>query len=191
MQFPPSRPQLTAWRDRFSALRNIPPLLGMVWRTSPPLALAAVCLRLAKSLLPLATLWVSKLIIDHVVNTIGGRQADLRAIWRLVALEFGLAVLNDCLARAITLCDSLLGDRFINRISLRLMQHANRLDLAAFEDPVPRLARRLEPHDLHGRSPCRIGEDLDGPLRGLPRNRVAPAEPALEQAQSDGPEGVV
>jgi ATP-binding cassette subfamily B protein len=34
------------------------------------------------------------------------------------------------------LCDSLLGDRFTNLVSVRLMEHASRLDLASFEDPV-------------------------------------------------------
>ncbi len=40
------------------------------------------------------------------------------------------------LGRANTLCDSLLGDRFTNRVSVRLMRHATELDLASFEDPV-------------------------------------------------------
>ncbi len=53
-----------------------------------------------------------------------------------MALEFTLAVASDILGRANTLCDSLLGDRFTNRVSVRLMEHATRLDLASFEDPV-------------------------------------------------------
>ena len=61
---------------------------------------------------------------------------DPGGIWRLVVLELALAVLSDVLGRANTLCDSLLGDRFTNRVSVRLMQHATELDLASFEDPV-------------------------------------------------------
>ena len=53
-----------------------------------------------------------------------------------MALELGLAVASDVLGRANTLFDSLLGDRFTNRVSVRLMQHATELDLASFEDPV-------------------------------------------------------
>ena len=81
-------------------------------------------------------LWVSKLILDAVVAWISHGSGSLAAIWKLVAIEFGLAVLGDVLGRANTLCDSLLGDRFTNRVSVRLMQHATRLDLASFEDPV-------------------------------------------------------
>jgi ATP-binding cassette subfamily B protein len=54
----------------------------------------------------------------------------------LVAYEVSLAVLSDLLSRAINLCDSLLGDKFTNHVSLRLMEHANRMDLVSFEDPV-------------------------------------------------------
>jgi len=36
----------------------------------------------------------------------------------------------------VNLSDSLLGDKFTNHVSLRLMEHANRLDLVSFEDPV-------------------------------------------------------
>jgi len=51
-------------------------------------------------------------------------------------MEIALAVTSDILSRAISLCDSLLGDRFTNHISVRMMQHADQLDLVAFEDPV-------------------------------------------------------
>ena len=53
-----------------------------------------------------------------------------------MALEFGLADPQRPAGPGVTLCDSLLGDRFTNRISVRLMKHATRLDLASFEDPV-------------------------------------------------------
>jgi ATP-binding cassette subfamily B protein len=64
------------------------------------------------------------------------RGGILAGIWKLVALELALAIASDVLGRANTLCDSLLGDRFTNRVSVRLMEHASRLDLASFEDPV-------------------------------------------------------
>ena len=133
----PARPdQDLSWRDRLSALRNVRPLLRMVWDTSPPLVLASIVFRLLRALLPLAMLWVSKLIIDAVVGWISRGSGNLPGIWKLVSLELGLAIASDVLGRANTLCDSLLGDRFTNRVSVKLMEHATRLDLAQFEDPV-------------------------------------------------------
>jgi ATP-binding cassette, subfamily B, bacterial len=125
-----------SWRMRLASLRNVRPLLAMVWETSPPLVLATAFLRLIRALLPAATLWVSKLILDAVVARISRGTGNLAALWKLIALELTLAVASDLLGRVNTLCDSLLGDRFTNRVSVRLMQHASRLDLASFEDPV-------------------------------------------------------
>jgi len=132
----PKPPGDLTWRKRVAALRNVRPLLRMVWETSPPLVLATVFLRLLRALIPLAALWIPKLILDAVIARISQGNGSLVRIWELVALELGLAVLNDVLGRANTLVDSLLGDRFTNRISIRLMEHANRLDLQHFEDPV-------------------------------------------------------
>ena len=133
---PPQPAQGLSWRARLASLRNIRPLLRMVWETSPPLVVASTVFRLFRALLPLAMLWVSKLIIDGVVAWITRGSGNLAGIWKLVALELALAIASDVLGRANTLCDSLLGDRFTNRVSVRLMEHASRLDLASFEDPV-------------------------------------------------------
>ena len=132
-------------RERFSSLRNIPPFLSLVWRTSPSMMLAQSVLRLARALLPVATLYVGKLIIDEVIRLVAAPHPvdDLRAwyeqgaldhlLW-LLALEFALAVLSDVLGRAVSLIDSLLSERFSNATSLRLMEHAATLDLEDFED---------------------------------------------------------
>jgi ATP-binding cassette subfamily B protein len=124
------------WRERFQALKNIPPLLRMVWETSRGLTASTLVLRLISALFPLATLWVSKLIIDLVVRAIRHQHVDRSAIWKLLILEFLLAVGSDTLGRFVSLVDSLLGDRFTNYVSIRLMEHATSLDLVNFEDPV-------------------------------------------------------
>src|SRR5215471_6225816 len=87
-------PELS-WRARLASLKNLRPLLKMVWETSPPLVLASVVFRLVRALLPLATLWVSKLIIDGVVDWISRGSGSLTGIWKLVALELTLAIASD------------------------------------------------------------------------------------------------
>jgi ATP-binding cassette, subfamily B, bacterial len=124
------------WRQRFQALNNVPPLLRMVWRASPGLTLSTLVLRGVSALLPLATLWVSKLIIDLVVRAIRHQPYERAAIWKLLIAELLLAIAADTLGRFISLIDSLLGDLFSNQISLTVMEHAAALDLVSFEDPV-------------------------------------------------------
>jgi len=142
-----------SWRKRFGALRNLPPFLALVWRTSPSLAVSQALLRIVRALLPVATLFVGKLIIDEVVVLVQAPHptADLQQwiasglldrMGALLALEFGLAVLSDVLGRAVSLLDSLLSEQFSNETSLRLMEHAATLDLEDFEDSE--LQDRLE-----------------------------------------------
>jgi ATP-binding cassette subfamily B protein len=132
-------------RERFGSLRNIPPFLRLVWATSPSMMAMQSVLRLIRALLPVATLYVGKLIIDEVVLLAKTPNPgdDLRQwfdngllnriAWLLV-IEFALAVLSDVLGRTVSLLDSLLSERFTNATSLRLMEHAARLDLEDFED---------------------------------------------------------
>jgi ATP-binding cassette subfamily B protein len=108
----------------------------MVWQTSRTLTVCTLLLRCISAFLPLATLWVGKWIIDLVVRAIRHQATDRSMIWKLLVLELLLAVASDTLGRFISLVDSLLGDRFTNFVSLKLMEHATALDLVSFEDPV-------------------------------------------------------
>ncbi len=124
-------------KQRLSALSNLPAFLKLVWRTNPGLTIASALLRLIRSTLPLAMLYIGKLIIDEVVVISKGPSTDAHDyVWLLVAIEFGLAIATDVLNRAITLVDSLLGDLFSNFTSVKIMEHAATLDLDQFEDSV-------------------------------------------------------
>lgn len=121
-------------KERFAALRYVPPFLKMVWKAGPSMAVSNLLLRLLRAGLPLALLYVGKLIIDEVVRLVNAGGGDLELIWWLVGIELGLAIVSDVLGRIVALLDGLLGDKFTNDISVRLMQHAASLDLSHFED---------------------------------------------------------
>jgi ATP-binding cassette subfamily B protein len=123
------------FKQRLSALKNLPELFRLVWQSSPGKTTLSFALRIARSAMPAALLIIGKLIIDQVVtlNRYGGSQHEL---WKLVIIEFSLAVLTDGLNRMINLTDSLLGDLFSNYTSMRIMRHATTLDLDQFEDSV-------------------------------------------------------
>ena len=120
-------------KERFSALGNLPQFFKMVWQTSPSLTLINAVLRLFRSAIPVALLYVAKLIIDQVVQ-LTHSSGSQNYLWQLVAVEFGLAILSDGLSRATNLVDSLLGDLFSNHTSVKIMQHAAILDLDQFEN---------------------------------------------------------
>ena len=50
------------WRDRLSALRNLPPVLKIVWDSGPLVVVLGFVFRLLMALQPVALLYVSKLI---------------------------------------------------------------------------------------------------------------------------------
>src|SRR5690606_3581842 len=126
------RPSLA---ERLRALRLVPHFLKLVWEAHPGYATAIVLLRIAQAFGPLALLWVGKLIIDAVVANIAAPSPDWAHLARLVGLELGIALALDAMQRLSALLESLLGDLFSNRLSVRLMEHAATLDLEHFEDP--------------------------------------------------------
>ena len=133
-------------RERFNAMRNLPPFLRQVWATSPTLTLTSLGIRLVRAVMPVVMLYIGKLIIDEVVRLVGLGLGfvDLRQAWDsgqldyllwLVLAEFGLAVLSDLLGRLVSYAEGLLSELFTNATSVRLMEHAATLDLEDFEDP--------------------------------------------------------
>src|SRR5215813_7772570 len=133
--FRPSPDEQPSFRERFAALRYIPPLLKLVWETHRRYTTAMAVIRLLRAGVPVAMLWVGKLIIDAVVAS---RESgpNYSRLWKLVALEIAIVFANDVLSRTSSLVESLLGDLFSNHTSVRLMEHAATLDLAHFEDPA-------------------------------------------------------
>jgi ATP-binding cassette subfamily B protein len=124
------------WRERVSALRNVPPVLKIVWDSGPSVVVFGLVSRLFSSLLPVVLLWITKLIIDSIVHSVSTHQPVQHGFWWLVAAEFALAVLNGVLIRTIDYSDSLLADKYMRHVSIRVMKHAASLDLIAYEDPV-------------------------------------------------------
>src|SRR5580698_3498282 len=126
----------SSWRERLTALRNVPPVLGIVWQSGPAVVTAGLVFRLFAALLPMALLWITKLIIDAIGHTASTHQPVRSGFWWLVAAEFGLAVLSTVLTRIIDYLDALLADNYTRHVSIRVMKHAAELDLLAYEDPV-------------------------------------------------------
>jgi ATP-binding cassette subfamily B protein len=116
-------------------LRSISQFLALAWGTHRGYAAATVLLRLARAGVPVATLWVAKLIIDTVVAARMG-NLDASRLWALVALEMAIVLAGEALSKVSAAVEGLFGDLCSNQISERLIRHAATLDLARFEDPA-------------------------------------------------------
>jgi ATP-binding cassette subfamily B protein len=124
------------WRERLSALRNVPAVLRFVWESGRTVVVLGLISRVIASLLPPALFWVSKLIIDTIYRILTAHQPVGPRLWWLVAAEFAIAVGAGVLSRVIDYLDALLAGKYTHHVSVRVMQHAASLDLMAYEDPV-------------------------------------------------------
>ena len=123
-----------SWKERLEALRYVPALFRLIWRTHRGYTAAMIVLRVVRSVVPVMTFWVGKLILDSVIAA-KAEHGSLSQVWRYLVLELAIVLMGEILARASSLIESLLGDLFSNAMSVQLMEHAAKLDLAQFEDP--------------------------------------------------------
>jgi ATP-binding cassette, subfamily B, bacterial len=128
-----SSPSESSWSKRLAALRNVPPVLRLVWDAAPAVVSGGIALRLFSALIPLGMLVITRSILDIITTRHSTQLPPL--MWWLLAAEFVLAASNLVLGRAIDYTDARLADEFTREVSLRLIQHATKLDLAMFEDP--------------------------------------------------------
>ena len=127
-------PAESGWKEKLAALRYVPALFRLIWRTHRGYATAMIALRVVGSLIPVATFWVAKLILDSVIAARAG-QGSIDQVWKYLGIEIAIILVGEIIARGSSLIESLLGDLFSNAMSVRLMEHSATLDLAQFEDP--------------------------------------------------------
>jgi len=123
------------WRHKFAALRAIPQFLRMAWAAHHGYMAATVALRLLRAVVPVATLWVAKLIIDAVVTARSGRT-DISRLWLLVGIELAIVAIGEISDKASTAIEALFSELCSNHMSERIISHAAILDLRHFEDPA-------------------------------------------------------
>ena len=123
-------------QERWIALKKLPASLSIVWEADARSVTLGAILRVAAAFVPLAVLAVSRKIVDGVVAVVTHRGSLAAGFWWLVAAEFALAILGSILTRIIDYYDTVLADRFTRHASVRVMDHASRLDLSSYEDPV-------------------------------------------------------
>jgi len=131
---PPKDPG-SAWGDRLRALRNVPPVLHIVWESGRAVVFANITLRIVVAFLPVGIGVIGRFIIDGV-NRIRLHQALPVHFWWLVAAEMALSVLIGILMRTVDYFDSLLADRYTHHVSVEVMRKAASLDVTVYEDPV-------------------------------------------------------
>lgn len=123
------------WLERLRALRNVPPVLRILWESGPAVVTWGIILRVVVAVLPFAIAKVAQFIVTNIANVLRDRPlAD--NFWSLVIAEIVLNVVFGLLLRSIDYTDALLANRYTQYVSVRVMEQAARLDLTTYENPA-------------------------------------------------------
>jgi ATP-binding cassette, subfamily B, bacterial len=123
-------------QERWGALKKLPEVLAIVWHAGPQPVVWNGLLRTLNAFIPIALLAIARNIIDSIVRGVPHSGAGRTHFWGLVVSECALAMLASFLTRAVDYCDTLISDNFTRHVSVRVMEHGSRLDLASYEDPA-------------------------------------------------------
>ena len=124
------------WRERIRALKNMPPVLKILWDSGPGVVTGGIILRIIVATLPFALAKIAQYIIQDIADKVGRGVTLPHNFWYLVTAEVSLNVVLGLMTRGIDYSDSLLANRYTQYVSVRVMEQAARLDLTTYENPV-------------------------------------------------------
>ena len=148
---------------------STPRVLGMVWHASPGRVATLAVLTVVQGLLPTATIWVAKLVVDGVVAAVtsSGDPEAMAAVVRYVGWQFALGAAQIGLGHVSSIVQQRLSDVVGHRLSVQVLERANALDLAHFE--TPEFYDRLRNAQRLGSQPVNL---VTGGLLQLARNAI-------------------
>ena len=148
------RSRIRAARQAVSGtMAAVPKVIRLVWAASPPLTIGLAASTVLAGIMPAATAYTAKLLVDAVVNAIAVRAsgalvdetvlplpfgdltlATTTAIVVLAGVQFAAYAISSLLSTTRNICQQLLQEQVTVDIQLQVMRHAAHLDLAFFED---------------------------------------------------------
>ena len=133
LQRPPPPEFRHLLREFLSVFRYGRRAMVLVWETRPTLALALGLLTVLGGVLPTAAAWVGARIIDTVIvaQASGG---DVRDALHWVVLEGVVIALLALCSRSLAFTQSLLRAQLGHRVNVLILEKAQQLELAQFED---------------------------------------------------------
>ncbi len=114
------------------AFTGLPRVLRLVWSTSSLLTLFMGLLSLLQGFTPAVSVLITKMVIDSVV--LGFRIHSASPIFFPVGLQLGISLFSNLLSSLSNITQQLLQEQVGNKIQLMILEKANTLDLAFFEN---------------------------------------------------------
>lgn len=111
-------------------------MLRLVWGTSRLLTAGLAATNVLQSVVPVAQVWLAGRLIDEVAAGIqaGGGDEHIRTVVILAALQLIIFLASSVLQALGNISQQLLQERVSIHVQTQIMEHANTLDLADFEN---------------------------------------------------------
>ncbi len=125
------------WSDFKAAFENVPKAFGLLWKAHPGAALGMAGVTVLTAFTPLAQAWLSKLIIDTIVDSLNRKlpvEVSIGHVLPYVLMEFVVFTLSIANNQIRTLLEHIANARLGHSISTAIIRKAIDLDLAYFED---------------------------------------------------------
>lgn len=117
----------------FEAFTSLPRVLRLVWSTQAFFTAMLGLLSIAQGIMPTITVLITKSVIDSVVY--GIMHHTVNPIWLPVGLQLAAGLASSLLNTLSNIVQQLLQERVSNRVQFLILEKANTLDLAFFENP--------------------------------------------------------
>ncbi|HLI06748.1 MAG TPA: ABC transporter ATP-binding protein [Ktedonobacteraceae bacterium] len=122
-----------SFKQVFEAFASLPRVLRLVWSTQAFFTATLGILSVAQGIMPTITVLITRSVIDSVVY--GIRFHTLTPLWLPVGLQLAAGLASNLLSTLSNIVQQLLQERVSNRVQFLILEKANTLDLAFFENP--------------------------------------------------------
>jgi ATP-binding cassette subfamily B protein len=126
------------WKSLQDSAQNIARAFSMVWKAHWASTVGMAAAALVGALIPAASAWLGKLIVDGTVLAINnqvGAMEGLRSVLPYLLGQFGLFVLTAAVSQLSSLSEHILHSHINLSINSQIIKKALSLDLSYFENP--------------------------------------------------------
>ena len=112
----------------------IPRVFGFMWRAAPLLLTGTSTLRIVEAAAPALTLWFMKVVVDRIVESLGG-SVDWLYVLMPILIVTAVQLGNALVSQVNKIWSHILTERVYSSAHSQLLEKAASLDLAFFEAP--------------------------------------------------------
>jgi len=129
------------WEEARQLVRLLPWVLRLLWDSHPAAAFGLTFCTVLQALVPVAQLWVTKLLMDQLVLLLGLPAAQrsgepVRTALVYVALEAGVIIASVLLGLVAGHIRNVVQEALVYNVQKRMLEQSARLDLQAYESPL-------------------------------------------------------